>query len=115
MEFYGFKQFEEDQHNLFVDEYKEKFLRLHKYVPEVVGDALKSKFIEGLPETLQFQVKGSGCVDFLDAVAREENYKKMEKFNKKKSIFANSSPRIIPTGHRQQQGSTFSNRRPQPQ
>ena len=30
MDFYGFKQFEEDHHDLSVDEYKEKFLRLHK-------------------------------------------------------------------------------------
>ena len=101
MEFYGFKQFEEDQHDLSVDEYKEKFLQLHKYAPEVVGEDLKSKFIEGLRETLRFQVKGSGCVDFLDVVARAKIHKKMEKFNEEKSRFANPSPRIIPIGHRQ--------------
>ena len=54
MEFYGFKQFEEDQHDLSVDEYKEKFLRLHKYVLVVVGDALKTNFFEGLREKLRF-------------------------------------------------------------
>ena len=50
MMFYGFKQQEEDKHDLSVDEYKERFLCLHKYAPEVTGDALKLKFMEGLRE-----------------------------------------------------------------
>ena len=94
MEFYGFKQQEADKHDLSVDEYKERFLRLHKYAPEVTGDALKMKFIEGLREELRFQVKGAGCLDFLDAVAKAENYEKMEKFNQRR--------RMISTGHRPQ-------------
>ena len=40
MEFYNFKQVEVDKHDLKVDDYKEKFLRLHKYAPEVTGDAM---------------------------------------------------------------------------
>ncbi|MCO5602671.1 hypothetical protein L7F22_056807 [Adiantum nelumboides] len=47
MEFYGFKQCDLNKPALSVDEYKEKFLRLHKYAPKVIGDALKMKFIEG--------------------------------------------------------------------
>ena len=92
MEFYGFKQQEVDKHDLSVDEYKERFLRLHKYAPEVTGDALKMKFIEGLRDELKFQVKGAGCLDFLNAVAKAENYEKMERFNQRR--------RVIPTGHR---------------
>ncbi|MCO5571960.1 hypothetical protein L7F22_025711 [Adiantum nelumboides] len=45
MEFYGFKECEANKLSLTVDEYKEKFLRLHKYAPEVTGDALKMKFV----------------------------------------------------------------------
>ncbi|MCO5584448.1 hypothetical protein L7F22_038375 [Adiantum nelumboides] len=103
MEFYNFKQREEDKHSLSVDEYKEKFLRLHKYAPEVTGNALKSKFIEGLREELKYQVKGSGCTDFLDAVAKAENFEKMEEFTMKKAASARN--RVIATGHRPQ-GST---------
>ena len=58
----------------------------------MTGDALKMKFIEGLTGELKFQVKGAGCTDFLDAVAKAENYEKWEAFNKNK--------RMIPTGHR---------------
>ncbi|MCO5598502.1 hypothetical protein L7F22_052599 [Adiantum nelumboides] len=97
------KQREEDKHSLSVDEYKEKFLRLHKYAPEVTGNALKSKFIEGLREELKYQVKGSGCTDFLDAVAKAENFEKMEEFTMKKAASARN--RMIATGHRPQ-GST---------
>ncbi|MCO5597655.1 hypothetical protein L7F22_051736 [Adiantum nelumboides] len=103
MEFYNFKQREEDKHSLSVDEYKEKFLRLHKYAPEVTGNALKSKLIEGLREELKYQVKGSGCTDFLDAVAKAENFEKMEEFTMKKAASARN--RVIATGHRPQ-GST---------
>ncbi|MCO5609063.1 hypothetical protein L7F22_063284 [Adiantum nelumboides] len=103
MEFYNFKQREEDKHSLSVDEYKEKFLRLHKYAPEVTWNALKSKFIEGLREKLKYQVKGSGCTDFLDAVAKAENFEKMEEFTMKKAASARN--RVIATGHRPQ-GST---------
>ncbi|MCO5568965.1 hypothetical protein L7F22_022669 [Adiantum nelumboides] len=103
MEFYNFKQREEDKHSLSVDEYKEKFLRLHKYAPEVTGNALKSKFIEGLREELKYQVKGSGCTDFLDVVAKAENFEKMEEFTMKKAASARN--RVIATGHRPQ-GST---------
>ncbi|MCO5552689.1 hypothetical protein L7F22_006206 [Adiantum nelumboides] len=55
MEFYGFKQCDPNKPALSVDEYKEKFLRLHKYAPEVTGDALKMKFIEGLQEEVMFR------------------------------------------------------------
>ncbi|MCO5560199.1 hypothetical protein L7F22_013808 [Adiantum nelumboides] len=103
MEFYKFKQREEDKHSLSVDEYKEKFLRLHKYALKVTGNALKSKFIEGLREELKYQVKGSGCTDFLDAVAKAENFEKMEEFTMKKAASARN--RVIATGHRPQ-GST---------
>ncbi|MCO5550305.1 hypothetical protein L7F22_003788 [Adiantum nelumboides] len=103
MEFYNFKQREEDKHSLSVDEYKEKFLRLHKYAPEVTGNALKSKFIEGLREELKYQVKGSGCTDFLDVVAKAENFEKMEEFTMKKAASARN--RVIATEHRPQ-GST---------
>ena len=92
MEFYGFKQNKDGKPILTVDEYKEKFLRLHKYAPEVTGNALKMNFIEGLTGELKFQVKGAGCTDFLDAVAKVENYEKWEAFNKNK--------RMIPMGHR---------------
>ena len=92
MEFYGFKQNEDGKPILTVDEYKEKFLHLHKYAPEVTGDALKMKFIEGLTGELKFQVKGVGCTDFLDIVAKGVNYEKWEAFNKNK--------RMIPMGHR---------------
>ena len=77
----GFKQNEAGKPVLILDEYKETFLRLHKYAPEVTGDTLKMKFIEGLTEILKFQVKGAGCTDFLDAVAKAENYEKWEMFN----------------------------------
>ena len=33
MEFYGFKKNKDGKPNLIVDEYKEKFLCLHKYAP----------------------------------------------------------------------------------
>lgn len=92
MEFYSFKQQEVDKHDLSVDEYKERFLRLHKYAPEVTGDALKMKLIEGLCDQVKFQVKGASCLDFLDAVAKAENYERMEWFNQRR--------RVIPTGHR---------------
>ena len=48
MEFYNFKQIQEGKHSLSVNEYKEKSLRLHKYTPEVIGEALTHKFVEGL-------------------------------------------------------------------
>ena len=80
MEFYNFKQVETDKHDLTVDDYKEKFLRLHKYAPEVTGDAMKSKFIEGLRDDLKYQMKGSSSINFLDAVAKDENYEKMQKY-----------------------------------
>ncbi|MCO5555462.1 hypothetical protein L7F22_009007 [Adiantum nelumboides] len=66
-------------------------------------NALKSKFIEGLREELKYQVKGSGCTDFLDAVAKAENFEKMEEFTMKKAASARN--RVIATGHRPQ-GST---------
>lgn len=106
MEFYNFKQYEEEKHDFTVDDYKEKFLRLHKYAPEVTADAMKSKFIEGLREDLKYQVKGSGCTDFLDAVAKAENYEKMQKYHEKKGTGVNQAPRVIATGHRQQNSQT---------
>ena len=48
MEFYNFKQVEKDKQDLTIDDYKEKFLRHHKYAPKVAGDAKKSEFIKGL-------------------------------------------------------------------
>ena len=75
-------------------------MRLHKYAPEVTGDAMKSKFIEGLRDDLKYQVKGSGCIDFLDAVAKAENYEKMQKYQERKSMGTNHTPRLIATGHR---------------
>ena len=73
MEFYGFKQHEVGKAMLTVDDYKDKFLRLHKYAPKVTCDALKIKYIEGVIKVLKFQVKGAGCTDFLDAVAKAQN------------------------------------------
>ena len=81
-------------------------MRLHKYAPEVTADAMKSKFIEGLREDLKYQVKGSGCTDFLDAVAKAENYEKMQKYHEKKGTGVNQVPRVIATGHRQQNSQT---------
>lgn len=98
MEFYGFKQQPIDQKCLTVNEYKEQFLRLHKYAPEVEGDALKSKFIEGLREDLMYEVKGAGATDFLDAVAKAENYEKKVKYMANKE----NQGRMIATGHRPQ-------------
>ena len=81
MDFYNFKQVETDKHDLTVNDYKEKFLRLHKYAPEVTNDdAMKSNFIEGLQDNLKYQVKGLGCINFLDVVAKVENYEKMQKY-----------------------------------
>ena len=47
----------------------------------MTGDVLKMKFIESLRQTLKFQVKGARCIDFLDVVAKAENYESMEKLN----------------------------------
>ena len=110
MEFYNFKQVQEGKHNLSVDEYKEKFLRLHKYTPEVIGEALAHKFVEGLKEDLIYMMKGTGSSDFLDAVAKAENFEKMEEYNLRKM----AKSKFIPTGHHLQgsQGSGMPQRKP---
>ena len=101
IEFSNFKQVETDKHDLTVDDYKEKLLQLHKYAPEVIGDTMKNKLIEGLRDNLKYQVKGLGCINFLDAVAKAESYKKMQKYQKRKSMGTNHTPRLIATNHRQ--------------
>ncbi|MCO5591417.1 hypothetical protein L7F22_045400 [Adiantum nelumboides] len=57
MEFYGFKQCDPNKPALTMDEYKKKLLSLHNYAPEVTGDTLKMKFLEGLQEELMFQIR----------------------------------------------------------
>ena len=92
MEIYGFKQHEVGKTMLTIDEYKERFFCLHIFAPKVIGDALKMKFIEVLTEFLKFQVKGVGCTDLLDVVAKAKSYKKWKTFNK-------NNTRMIPMGH----------------
>ena len=74
MEFYNLKQVEVDKHDLTVYDYKEKLLRLYKYALEVSNDAMNSKFIEGLQDHLKYQVTASGCINFLDALPKAENF-----------------------------------------
>ncbi len=107
MEFYKFQQQAEGQDTITVSEYKEQFLRLHKYAPEIEGEALKNKFIEGLRKDLYFQVKGAGATDFLDAVAKAENYEKKAKYETTNS----GQSRVIPTGHRPEQRAFQNNQR----
>jgi len=59
MEFYGFKQHESYAHDLSVDEYKEKFLCLHKYAPH--------KHVQ-IPHG--FGDKGSAKVPFFQALKK---------------------------------------------
>lgn len=55
-----------------MDEYKERFLHLHKYAPKVAGYALKRANSLNIYK-LRFQVKCIKSIDFLDAVAKVEN------------------------------------------
>ncbi len=98
MDFYKFQQEPEGEPSLSVHEYKEKFLRLHKYAPEVEGEALKNKFVEGLRKDIYYQVKGAGATDFLDAIAKVESYEKKVRYEARN----NTQGRVISTGHRPQ-------------
>ena len=71
MDFYKCQQEPEGEPSLSVHEYKEKFLRLHKYAPEVEGEALKNKFVEGLRKDIPS--KGYWSYSFLgcDCKSRE--------------------------------------------
>lgn len=51
-------------------------------------DALNMRFIEDLWDELKFQVKGVGCIDFMNAVAKAENYEKIEKFNQRRRMIS---------------------------
>lgn len=76
MEFYRFEQQPKNKVGLSVHVYKDKFLHLHKYAPQMEGEVLMRKFIEGLNKDLYYQVKGARTKDFLDAIAKAENYEK---------------------------------------
>ena len=87
--------FRSGKHNLSVDEYKEKFLRLHKYAPEVTSEALTHKFMEGLKEDLLYMMKGTGSTNFLDAVAKAKNFEKMGEYNLRKLASQSSFQQVI--------------------
>lgn len=70
-----------NKHNLSIDDHIEKFLGFWKHIPKVTNDTLETNFFKGLHETLRYQVKGLGCIDFLDGVAKAKIYENMEKFN----------------------------------
>ena len=66
--------------------------------------------MEGLKEDLLYMMKGTGSNDFLDAVAKAENFEKMEEYNLRKI----AKLKFIPTGHHFQgsQGSGMPQRKP---
>ena len=78
MEFYSFKQVHEGKHDLSMDEFKEKFMCLHKYALEVTNKAVSHKFVEGLKEDLLYMMKGIGSTIFVDVVGKDKNFEKME-------------------------------------